>query len=113
MLATLKRFEEALVLCEQAIQLAPHDKAGYIEKAKILADQERYEDALAVAHQVVRLDAKDAFAHHRVGDMLQKLERYEAAIKAYTRAMRLDPDLVGAYTHEMRNEMYTRDSGQR
>lgn len=96
-LASLKRFDEALTVCEQAIQLAPAKASVYKKKADILSRQKRYEEALSAYQMVVQLDPNDAFAYEEVGDLLCQREQFADAVKAYNQALRLSPDFTRVY----------------
>jgi tetratricopeptide (TPR) repeat protein len=62
-LASLKRFDEALIVCEQAIQLAPAKASVYKKKADILSRQKRFFIALSAYQKVVQIEPDDAFAY--------------------------------------------------
>jgi len=91
-LGDLKRYEEALAACDQAICLDPNDARGYGNKGNILAELKRYEEALAAFDQTIRLDPNDTRGYLNKGNILADLKRYEEALAAYEQAIRLDPN---------------------
>jgi len=92
-----KRYQEALLAFEQAIQLDPNDAVIYNDKGYILSKLERYEEALTACEQVIRLDSDFVLAYHTQGDVLSILECNEEALAAYEQAIRLDPAYADAH----------------
>src|SRR6266704_1925567 len=87
-----KRYKEALLAFEQAIQLDPNDAVIYFNKGDALDELERYEEALVAYKRAIRLDPNNADAYFNKGNVLDELERYEEALAAFEQAIRLDPD---------------------
>lgn len=93
-LVRLKRYEEALIACQQAEVLAPMKSSVYKEKGDIRTSQKRFEDALSAYQKAVQLNPEDAFAYEQLGDTLCNLEQFAEAVKAYDRALRISPDFI-------------------
>src|SRR5258708_10945607 len=89
-LRDLKRYEEALAACEQAIRLDPNFAKAYNGKGAALNDLKRYEEALAAYEQAIRLDPNFAFAYENKGDVLRDLKRYKEAEQAFEKARQLE-----------------------
>jgi tetratricopeptide (TPR) repeat protein len=86
----LKRYEEAISVCEQAIRLDPYNAVAYDHKGNTLEKLERYEEAISAYEQAIRLDPNNAITHYNKGQALLALHRYEEAIAAYDQAIHLD-----------------------
>src|SRR6266567_608147 len=92
-----KRYQEALLAFEQAIQLDPNDAVICNGKGLALSKLNRYREALTAYEQSIRLNPNNADTYLNKGDALDELERYEEALVAYKRAIRLDPNNADAY----------------
>ncbi len=92
-----KRYQEALLAFEQAIQLDPNDAVIYNGKGFALSKLNRYGEAIIAYEQSIRLNPNNADTYFNKGDALDELERYEEALVAYKRAIRLDPNNADAY----------------
>ena len=75
MLYSLRRYEEALSACEQALQLDPNNAAFYADKGLALYRLERYEEALAACEQALQLNSTLALAYRHKGNVLERLGR--------------------------------------
>jgi tetratricopeptide (TPR) repeat protein len=93
----MNQYNEALEVCEQAIQLAPTKPAPYEKKGDTLTLMKRYEEALPAYQKAVQLDPKDAFVYEHIGDIFSKLERFADAVRAYDRVLHLKPDWIRVY----------------
>src|SRR6266566_1332994 len=92
-----KRYQEALLAFEQAIQLDPNDAVICNGKGLALSKLNRYREALTAYEQSIRLNPNNADTYLNKGDALDELERYEEALAAYEQAIRLDPDNADAH----------------
>jgi tetratricopeptide (TPR) repeat protein len=95
-----KRYQEALLAYEQAIQLDPNDAVLYNGKGLALSNLNRYGEALIAYEQAIRLNPNNADAYFNKGDALSGLERYEEALAAYEQAIRLDPNNADAHNNK-------------
>jgi serine/threonine protein kinase len=93
----LKRYQEALEACEQALRLAPNNAYTHINKGIILRNLKRYEEALLAYEQALQLAPNSVNAYNGKGNALSGLKRYEEALLAYEQASGLDPN--DAYTY--------------
>ncbi|EFH84640.1 serine/threonine-protein kinase [Ktedonobacter racemifer] len=93
----LERHEEALVLCERAIQDEPVEAVSYSLKGIILGKLRRQEEALQAYEQAIRLDPTSAEVYGNKGLLLRRLNRMEEALAAYEQAIHIDPTHVSAY----------------
>src|SRR6266705_188048 len=92
-----KRYQEALLAFEQAIQLDPNDAVICNGKGLALSKLNRYREALTAYEQSIRLNPNNADTYLNKGDALDELERYEEALAAYKRAIRLNPNNADTY----------------
>ncbi len=95
-----KRYEEALVACEQAIRLDPNDAWAYNIKGATLFSLQRYQEALVAVERAIYLDPSYAPAYTNKGGVLNNLKRYEEALATHEQAIRLDPNDAWAYTNK-------------
>ena len=95
-----KRYEEALVACEQAIRLDPNDAWAYSNKSIALNNLKRYEEALVAFEQAIRLDPNFTDAYTIKGVVLNNLKRYQEALVVCEKAIRLDPNNAVAYDNK-------------
>ena len=88
-LHSLRRYEEALAVYEQAIRLDPDNIHTYKSKGDALHSLQRYEEALVAYEQVIDLDSHYAYAYKSKGDTLNSMERHPEALAAYEQARQL------------------------
>jgi tetratricopeptide (TPR) repeat protein len=100
-LINLKRYEEALAACEQAIRLDPNDARAYTGKGLALRNLKRHEEALVAYDQAIRLDPTNTDAYTGKGLALGNLKRHEEALAAFDQALRLDPNDARAYGNKV------------
>lgn len=95
-----RRFEQALKVFEQAIQLDPGYARPYRSRGDVLYDLKRYEEALGAYEQAIHLDPNHTRIHRNRGDILFRLKRYEEALAAYDYATKLDSTSASAFTNK-------------
>jgi serine/threonine protein kinase len=96
----LRRYQEALIAYNQAIELDPNLAAAYNGRGNVLYRLRRYGGALAAYNQAIELDPNLAAAYNGRGNVLYRLRRYEEALAAYKRAHRIDPGFTGAFFNQ-------------
>src|SRR6266516_1192876 len=101
-LSLAKRYEEAIVACDQAIRLNPNYAFAYGNKGYALNELKRYEEAIAVCDQAIRLNPNYAFAYGNKGYAFVELKRYKKAIAVCDQAIHLHPNYFYAYTNKGR-----------
>ncbi len=90
-----KRYEEALNVFDQALQLDSHDAATFANKGSVLSQLGRHEEALAAYDNALRIDPGLSSTHHAKAETLMRLSRFHEAIQACNQAIRLVPNQVG------------------
>jgi tetratricopeptide (TPR) repeat protein len=116
---TLGRQEEARMIYDRIVQIAPNDidarqwlalmhtlasrtAEAIAEKkqlVRIFLQQRDFDSAIAELHQIIGLDQKDADAYFQLGDVLMRREEYEQALRLYGRLLKMpgvDTDRVEA-----------------
>jgi tetratricopeptide (TPR) repeat protein len=86
------RVDEAIRLIGQAIAIAPHAAAMYVNRANALRRAGRDADAVADCEAALARDPRLVEAHAIRGDALAKLDRLDEALASYDAALSLRPD---------------------
>jgi len=92
-----KRYQEALLAFEQAIQLDPNDAVIYNGKGLALSNLNRYGEALAAYEQAVQLNPGFENAYINKAYVLFKLRRHLEALTDCERAIQLGPNNASFY----------------
>src|SRR6266571_4873544 len=92
-----KNYLEALVACEESIQLNPRNADVYNLKGDVLINLKRYGEALSAYERAIQLDPSLAINYAKKGFMLYNLRRFEEALAAYEQALQLDPKNSSLY----------------
>jgi len=96
----LKRYQDALNVCEQTLQVKPDDWIAHYNKGLILDDLERYPEALDAYTSAIRLNPNATDAYNNQGIILSKLGQHQDALTAYERAIQADPNNATAHYHQ-------------
>ena len=96
-LIRLRRFDEAILKCKQAVDLDPDYLDAYREWGKALEGLHKYEEALQIRQRAAEVDPKSAPVQLDWGLTLAYLERFDEAIARYKRAVELDPAYMIAH----------------
>lgn len=94
-----KRYDEALLAYEQAIQIDPSYALAFYGKGLALSQLRsyEYEEALLAYDRSVQLNSSYFRSHKGKGDILYKLGRYDEALASYEEAIRLNPRHAQSY----------------
>src|SRR6266566_5274852 len=92
-----KRYQEALLAYEQAIQLDPNDAVTYNGKGLALSNLNRYGEALVAYEQAVQLNPGFENAYINRAYVLYKLRRHPEALTDCERAIQLGPNNASFY----------------
>jgi len=99
-LLDLKRYEEALLTFEHAIELDPNLPLAHYDKGVAFAHLQRNEEALLAYEQVIQQDPNYVRAYVNKGGALIHLKRYEEAVLAFEQAIQQDPTSTNAYKYK-------------
>ena len=100
--ASVKSFEQALLLFEKALQLSPDYALAYTGKATVhlllyqykhINRDEAMSDAEAALEKAVQLDPEQAEAYAVKGLMFTYLKNYDKAEKFYLKALKIHPKM--------------------
>lgn len=94
-----ERFDEALSLLEQAIQLDSHNAGAFYEKGSVFLDREgSWKDAISAFDATIRFDPTHAQAYFGKGRVLYYLAQYSEALAAFGKAIHCNPEKVDFYS---------------
>ena len=96
-LFNIRRYADALIAFERAIQRAPLFADAYEGKGSALVQLGRYAEALASYGRAIDLDPQFAQAYNGKGVVLYYLKHYEEALSFHEQAIQLDPAYTDAY----------------
>ncbi|MBU3625235.1 tetratricopeptide repeat protein [Polynucleobacter sp. JS-Safj-400b-B2] len=94
------KFEDALKLIDQAIELDPGNGVAHSNRGNILKELGRYEEALAALDEAIKITPTYAEAYSNKGNALQELYCFEDALGWYDRAVSLNPHYAEAYSNK-------------
>jgi tetratricopeptide (TPR) repeat protein len=101
-----RKYEEAIVLCNEAIIIAKYEKdkkqlsVGYFYLGYIYGQLKQYKQAINAYKQAINIKPDNHIAYYNMGVAYYNLEQYQQAINAYKQAIKIKPDYADAY-HNM------------
>jgi tetratricopeptide (TPR) repeat protein len=93
------RFESAVRICREALELDPDQADAYVELGTTLDAQGLAREAAEALEQAVALDGENARAHTLIGVVYGKSGRMAEGIKMLQRAVSLGPDDSDAWAN--------------
>lgn len=96
-LQELKRYEEALACCDEAISLRPDYAEALNRRGVILAMLKRFDEALASFERSLAIAPASAEAWTNRGNVLGELRRIDQAVASYDQAIEVHPAFFGAH----------------
>ena len=90
---------EAMLLCERALALHPHNPRDLFTLGQAWAAEVQHADAIAYFDQSIALQPDFADAHAQRALSLHQLDRMEEALAGYDRALQLKPDQAAVLNH--------------
>ncbi|WP_089936480.1 tetratricopeptide repeat protein [Candidatus Entotheonella palauensis] len=105
----VKRYDDAIVCLNYALEFDPKFAAAWIGKGYSLNKLQYYDDAIVCLNYALELDPKFAVAWDNKGYSLNKLQRYDDALLCLDHALELDPK----YTLAWNNKGYSLNKLQR
>ncbi len=94
-----KRFEEALLDFDKAIELLPKYAMAYYNRGNLYQKQKKYEQALADFNYAIRYRRDFDKAYNNRGTLYKETNRLDEALVDYDRAISLNPDYHMAYNN--------------
>jgi len=85
-----RQFDEAFVVCREALRIKPDFPEAYITLGNVLADQGQFDGAIAAAGEALRLRPDYALAFNNLGVYLHSKGQLEESIATARQAIRLD-----------------------
>ncbi|KAI9030430.1 hypothetical protein DFJ74DRAFT_656613 [Hyaloraphidium curvatum] len=86
-----KKYEEAIELYTEAIDLDPENAVYYANRAAAYSQSSQHEKAVDDARKAIDVDPKYSKAYSRLGLALYSLELFQDAVDAYEKGLKLDP----------------------
>lgn len=89
----LKRFEEAIAMCHQAIAADPSFGNPYNDIGAYLIEQKQWEEAIPWLEQAIQAPRYDArqYPYMNLGRVYERLGQYQAAMACYENALAIEP----------------------
>lgn len=94
-----KRFEEALLDFDKAIELLPKYAMAYYNRGNLYQKQKKYEQALADFNYAIRYRRDFDKAYNNRGTLYKEINRLDEALVDYDRAISLNPDYHMAFNN--------------
>ncbi len=88
----MKRYPEALVAADKAIQFNPKSFQGWHNRGVVLIELGRYSEALVAYDRALEINSKSAEALTGRGIALARLKKYTDAIAALQASLALNPN---------------------
>jgi len=94
----LKRYEEAIDCCHQAIEVDPDFGNPYNDIGAYLIELDRWEEAIPWLEKAIVAPRYESpqLPHMNLGRAYQQLGRYRTALQAFDRALTIDPFYTSA-----------------
>ncbi len=99
-LSNLKRHNEAIQACDEALAIDRNNAWAWRYRITLLCELNRYEEAIQACDQVLKIDRNDAGTWSEKGNALSHLKRHEEAIRACERALAIDPNYIHAWNNK-------------
>jgi predicted O-linked N-acetylglucosamine transferase (SPINDLY family) len=98
-LIALRRLDEALAHCDQAIALKPDFANAHYNRGTVLSGLRRFTDAVVSFDQAIAIHPHHTDAMNNRGNALHELGRFAEAIEGYNTILALKPDDVLAFAN--------------
>ena len=99
-LATLRRYQEMLDVCDRLLALEPENRDGLLNKGAALMGLNRPGEALAFLDRALARDPGDALAWSSKSDALRRLGRHEESLAAAEAALAIHPQDAEAWRNK-------------
>jgi len=112
MLSDLRRWEEAAVVFEVAVEREPGSAEALLKLAEAYDSEARFEDAIAVWQRAIALggpSAEDTDLHLLIGKRLRLVDRFQESVDFFARALGLSPNDTEILFEQHRSMMLNQD----
>jgi tetratricopeptide (TPR) repeat protein len=92
-----KRWQEAINLCQQAIQIKPDAEEAYKILGNVMQSLGKANEAMQFYQKALQLQPRFAEVHANLGSLSVQQQQWESALSHYQAAIAAKPDFVGAY----------------
>lgn len=99
-LFTLKRYEEAIAVCDRALAIDSSQPFVLNNRGAALLVLKRLEEALSAYDHALQLHPSYVDAWNGKGNVLHELNRLDEALSAHDRALQLDPSYASTWTNK-------------
>jgi tetratricopeptide (TPR) repeat protein len=96
---TLKRFDEAIKACKQAISIDPKMSEAYVCLGAAFHQQGRLEEAVLNYKQAIKINTDSFEAHLRLGQVLFDQKKLDEAVTELQKTSRIDPNQPAVWCH--------------
>tara|TARA_B100001057_G_scaffold349451_1_gene350878 strand:- start:143 stop:1663 length:1521 start_codon:yes stop_codon:yes gene_type:complete len=93
------KINEALIVSQKSVQLAPHDAEVHNNLGVLLQDQGRLDEAKKSHIKAIELKPDYAEAHNNLGNLLKKQGKLDQAETCYKKVLTLKPDYAKAHNN--------------
>src|SRR5262249_14832113 len=94
----MKKYDQAVNDCDQALKLEPGNAKGYYIRAVARGRQKQFPHALVDVEKAIDLDPKFAEAYNIPGYILSTgMQQHQRALEDLNRAIEMRPDNIDAY----------------
>ena len=97
-LCNKRNWNDALLICEDAIRLNPNNANAYETLAWTCNALERFNDAIYALNKALELNPNSGVANERLAMSYIGLREYDKAMTYCNKAMKVDPDWIWAYS---------------
>jgi tetratricopeptide (TPR) repeat protein len=91
----LKKYKEAIVCYNKALEIDPGYDVAYYNKGNALYNLYKHKEALVCYNKAIKIDLAEAYNNN--GNALDELKKHKEAIVCYNKAIEIDPDNTKAY----------------
>jgi protein O-GlcNAc transferase len=99
-MGALKRYQDALQCCEQALALQPNYPEAWLNKGSAYSELKQFSQALNCYNQAIELNNDFADAWYSKGVALDKLDQQQEALNCYNKALELNPSYAKAWLNK-------------
>ncbi|MBN1397659.1 MAG: tetratricopeptide repeat protein [Bacteroidetes bacterium] len=93
----LRRYDEALIYFDNAIELKPDYSDALLNKGMVYASLGKIDEVIKCYNRVIELNPDDYQSWNNIGNALEKIGRYGEAIDRYKKAAEIKPDFELAW----------------